>query len=147
MKIIIVIVSKCTSHVFTQFECTDKNFSYCVSGQTVRDAYYLVLNRQNEFKARHPNIIVNVGAIDILLLRNLIDIQTEYARLVKAIITIGCFPILTTIPNIIVSPNNPNKKIIRQMVLLLNRFIDDLIDDGHHFVDLYSCLNTADYHQ
>lgn len=113
----------------------------------MRQAYHLILDRQNEFKVRHPNIIVNVGAIDILLRRNLIDIQADYARLIKAIITIGCFPILTTIPNIVVSENNPNKKIIRQMVLLFNRFIDDLIDDGHHFVDLYSCLNSSDYHQ
>lgn len=113
----------------------------------MRAAYYLILDRQNEFKARHPKIVVNVGAIDILLLRNLTDIQAEYARLVQAITTIGCVPILTSIPNIVVSPNNPNKKIIRQMVLLLNRFIDDLVANGHHFLDLYPHLDSSDYHQ
>lgn len=112
----------------------------------VRQAFHLILDRQNEFRARHSKIIVNVGAIDILLLRNLIDIQAEYARLIQAITAIGCVPILTTIPNIVVSPNNPSKKIIRQMVLLFNRFIDDLVANGHHFVDLYSPLNSSDYH-
>lgn len=88
-----------------------------------------------------------MGAIDILLERNLIDIQTDYARLVKAIVTIGCYPILTTIPNILVSPSNPNGKIIRQMVLLFNRFVTDLYEDGYDLIDLYSCLKNSDYYQ
>lgn len=113
----------------------------------MRQAYHLILDKAREFKARHSNIVVNVGAIDILRLGNLVHIQAEYAALVKAIIAIGCFPILTTIPNIIVSPNNPNMKVIRQMVMLLNRFIEDLLGDEHHVVDLYSCLNSSDYHQ
>lgn len=86
----------------------------------------MILDKQNEFIANSPNIVVNVGAIDILLDRNLIDIQTEYARLVKAIVTIGCRPILTTVPELIVTEKNPNKKIIRQMLLLFNRFVSTL---------------------
>lgn len=106
----------------------------------------MVLDKQNDFVANYPNIIVNVGAIDILLERNLIDIQTEYARLVKAIVTIGCQPILTTIPDILVSPNNLNKKITRQMVLLFNRFVADLCENGYHLIDLYAYLKSTDYH-
>lgn len=106
----------------------------------------MILDKQNEFKTMNPNIVVNIGAIDILLLRNLIDIQAEYARLAKAIVTIGCFPILTTIPEIIVSPNNPNKKIIKQMVLLFNRFMGDLQENGYQVIDLYSRMNSSDYH-
>lgn len=125
----------------------DKAFSYCLSGQTIRDAYYLILDHQNEFIAKHPNIVVNVGAIDILQDRNLIDIQTDYARLVRAIITIGCRPILTTIPNLQLSPNNTSKKVILQMVLLFNRFVVDMSEDGHTVIDFHSYLLDEDYHQ
>lgn len=134
-------------HSILRMNFADKSFSYCFSGQTIRQAYHKVLDKQNDFVVNYPNIIVNVGAIDILLERNLIDIQTEYARLVKAIGTIQCKPILTTIPDILVSPNNPNKKIIRQMVLLFNRFVGDLHDDGYPLIDLYSLLDNTDYHQ
>lgn len=125
----------------------DKCFSYCFSGQTIRQAYYVILDKQRDFFTKHRNVIVNVGAIDILLDRNLIDIQAEFARLIKAITTIGCHPILTTIPNLLVSANNPNAKIIRQTVLLFNRFVHDLHDDGYPLIDFYSCLQPADYHQ
>ena len=107
----------------------------------------MILDKQNKFKACYPNIVVNVGAIDILLVRDISDIKTEYIRLVKAIVTIGCFPILTTIPELLVSPNNPNKKIIKQMVLLFNRFVADLCDDKYGSIDLYACLNDSDYHK
>lgn len=130
---------------FIQFKSADKAFSYCYAGQTIRQAYHMILDKRNEFKARYPRIVVNVGAIDILLLKNLIDIQFEYARLVKGIVSIGCVPILTTIPDLRVSPNNPNQKIIRQMVLLFNRFLEDLYVDGYHLIDLYSCLDGSDY--
>lgn len=106
----------------------------------------MILDKQSEFKARYPNIVVNVGAIDILLNRNLIDIQADYARLVKAIVTIGCLPILTTIPDLQVSKSNPNKKVIKQMVLLFNRFMEDLYLDGYHLIDLYTRLDSSDFH-
>lgn len=134
------------SFVSIKFAFADKRFSCCFPGQTIRQAYHMILDKQNEFVTKCPHIVVNVGAIDILLDRNLIDIQTDYARLVKAILTIGCRPILTTIPDLLISPNNPNKKIVRQTLLLFNRFVVDLHDDGHPLIDFHSYLLDSDYH-
>lgn len=119
---------------------TDKRFGYCISGQSVRHAYNLILDEQNHFTSKYRYIIINVGAIDILQGEELVNIQVSYARLVKAIDMIGCQPIITTIPDLRVSPNNPNKKIIRQTLLLLNRFLVETYGDGYPVIDLYSAL-------
>lgn len=110
----------------------------------MREAYYIILDKQSQFRANYPNIVVNVGAIDILQERNLTDIQAEYARLVKAITTIGCNAILTTIPTLQIS-HHPNEKVLRQMVLLFNRFVADLSDNGYQMI-YFPSLKECDYH-
>lgn len=121
----------------------DKRFGYCISGQTAREAYHLILDKQHQFTTKYRYIIVNVGAIDILLEKDIIDIFAEYARLIKAISMIGLQPIITTIPNIIVNSNYPNKKIIYQMLLLFNQFLLNTYSDGYLLLDLYSHLTEC----
>lgn len=104
----------------------------------------MVLDKTSHFESKYRYVLVNVGAIDILLETDIIDIQVAYARLVKAIDCVGCRPIITTLPDILVSPNNPNKKIIRQMLLLLNRFLVETFGDSFPVIDLYSSLPKLD---
>lgn len=106
----------------------------------MREAYHLILDKQSYFAQKYQYLIINVGAIDILLGEELTDIQASYARLVKAIDMIGCQPIITTIPDLHVSGNNPNGKIIRQTLLLLNRFLTITYGDRYPIIDLYSSL-------
>lgn len=119
------------------FQIADKNLEYCISGQTVREAYHLVLDKQNELTRKYRYLIVNVGAIDILLERDFVDIIAEYARLIRAIITIGLVPIITTIPNIAINRNNKNVKTIYQTLLLFNQFLVNTYKDGNLLVDLH----------
>lgn len=119
----------------------DKKIGNCISGQTVRDAYHLICDKQEELTAKYTYLIVNVGAIDILLERDLIDIEAEYARLIKMIYVIGLQPIITTIPKILINSNNPNEKIIHQTLLLFNNFLMNTYGHGYHFVDLYASLS------
>lgn len=123
-----------------QFLFTDTDFGFCIMGQKTRNAYELVLDKQCHFANNYKYVIINVGAIDILLERDIIDIEAEYARLVKAIDMIGCKPVITTIPELRISENNPNKKTIQQTVLLFNRFLMDSFGDGYPVIDLYSSL-------
>lgn len=81
---------------------------------------------------------MNVGAIDILLQRDLIDICAQFARLINAIVTIGLKPIITTIPFLCTNVNDPNNKIIYQILLLFNRFVLSTYGDGYPVIDLYS---------
>lgn len=136
---------ECSSIHFYYFQhFTDSKFGYCISGQTLRDALHLVLDKTSHFKSKYRYVLVNVGAIDILLEEELIDIEVMYARLVKAIDFVGCKPIITTLPDILVSPNNPNQKIIRQMLLLFNRFLVETFGDSFPVIDLYSSLPKFD---
>ncbi|XP_055326669.1 maternal effect protein oskar-like [Sitodiplosis mosellana] len=124
----------------------DKRFEYCISGQTVREAYHLVLDKQNRLTSQCRYLIVNVGAIDVLLQRNFIDIISEYARLIRAILTIGLTPIITTIPNLWINSNNPNYKTIYQTLLLFNQFLLSQYGDGYKLLDLHSCFSDHRKH-
>lgn len=108
----------------------------------------MILDKQCDLKSKYQYLIINVGAIDILLERDLIDIEAEYARLIKAVVTIGLRPIITTIPKLYTNHNNPNAKIIYQILLLFNNFLMSTFSDAYPVIDLYSSLkikgNNAD---
>ncbi|XP_031626307.1 uncharacterized protein LOC116342729 [Contarinia nasturtii] len=130
-------------HGFDFVDNNEKKLSYCFSGQTVGEAYSLVLDKQYNFRAKYQYIIVNVGAIDILLERNIITIMAEYARLIKAITTIGLDVIITTVPNIRINTGKPNYKVIYQTLLLFNQFLMDTYSQGYLFIDLHLQLTKA----
>lgn len=88
------------------------------------------------FKSRYKYVLINLGAVDILLGRDLIDIKAEFARLIKAIEMIGLKPIITTLPPIRVSENNPNVKQTYQMLLLFNDFLMSHYHERHILIDL-----------
>lgn len=90
-------------------------------------------------------MLVNVGAIDILLEHNIIDIIAQYARLIVSLSALGVQPIITTVPNIRINSGNPNKKIIYQTLLLFNQFLMDTYAFGNQylFIDLHARLTKA----
>lgn len=96
----------------------------------------MVLDKQQVFRERYKYVLINLGAIDILLGRDITDIQAEYARLIKAIELIGLKPIITTLPPIRVSPQNPNAKQVYQMLLLFNSFLLNIYNDRYMIVDI-----------
>lgn len=79
---------------------------------------------------------MNLGAIDILLGRDIIDIQADFARLVRAIQVIGLKPIITTLPPIRLPKNHPNAKEIYQALLIFNNFLLTMYGANHLVVDL-----------
>lgn len=123
------------------FSHTDEKFSQCISGQTIREARHLLLyGNQYIFATKHRYVIVNVGAIDILTERQLMDIETDYARLIHTITTIGLEPIITTIPKICINKNNKNYKCMYQTLLLFNQFLMNKYRKGYLFIDLFGRL-------
>lgn len=105
-------------------------------GQKIRDAYSTIFDKQNVFKKCFKYILLNLGAIDILLGRNIIDIQADFARLIKAIQIIGLKPIITTLPPIRLADNHPNSKEIYQTLLIFNNFLSTMYGQNHLVVDL-----------
>lgn len=68
---------------------------YCVSGQTI--------DRANEtIKRMHPNqlILLNIGAVDIMNGRELIELVISMMRLLKTCRSNGITPVLATLPAI-----------------------------------------------
>lgn len=98
------------------------------------------MDKQDQLCSEYDYLIVNIGAIDILLERELIEIEAEFANLIQIIFKVGLQPIVTTIPHVIVK-NHPDEKIIRQTLMLFNKFLMNTYGNGtYHFIDLYASL-------
>lgn len=116
---------------------------FCESGQTIEKVYRNIVDSHYLFTANPTkHMLINLGAMDILLNRNLIDIQAEYTRLIDALCKIGIVPIITTLPPIKVSPENENRKQIKQMVLLFNSFLVDRFTGCYQFIDLWKSFHS-----
>lgn len=125
---------------------------FCESGQTIEKVFRNILDSHYLFTTNHTkHMLINLGAMDILLNRNLTDIQAEYTRLIDAICKIGIVPIITTLPPIKVSPKNANRKQVKQMVLLFNIFLVERFSGCYLLIDLwksfYSHSNLTDLYQ
>lgn len=79
---------------------------------------------------------MNLGAIDILLGRDIIDIEADFARLMNAIKFIGLKPIITTLPPIRLAADHPNLKEIYQTLLIFNNFLITMYGPNHMLVNL-----------
>ncbi|XP_059217719.1 maternal effect protein oskar-like [Stomoxys calcitrans] len=65
----------------------------CVSGQTIKAA----LQRINALNDTGRSIIVNIGSVNIMKRRQMLQFQYEYRKLIKAMLKKGFKPILTTL--------------------------------------------------
>lgn len=114
-----------------------RQIGLCVSGQTLRAAASKLL--YSPIQPVKKNLIINLGSIDILLGRNIIDIQGDFVHLIDVCERKGLEPILCTLPPLLSANFKPFDRAIIQTLLLFNRFITE--DYGkYHTVDIWSCF-------
>lgn len=121
----------------------DKRAVFCESGQTIGKVFKKIVDSHYLFTTNSKIVIVNLGALDILLNRNLTDIQAEYMRLINAMKKIGLIPIITTVPMVKLKRQHPNKKLIKQTVLLFNAFLHETYSAGY-FIDLWHSFHQRE---
>lgn len=116
----------------------DKRTMFCESGQTIRKVHQKINDRQYLFTSSSKYVIVNLGALDILIGRNITDIKADYARLIVTMRQIGLIPIITTLPPIKLDQRQLNCKEVQQSLLLFNSFLEETFNHrGFHFIDLW----------
>lgn len=113
---------------------------HCVSGQTIGMALDELRNHPETFTA--STYLVNLGAMDILIGRDIYEIKKDYKALIDKLLGLNKLPICTTLPPIFISPEEhsiwPH---VYQKLLLFNRFVEDLMNClPIPFIDFWSFL-------
>lgn len=127
----------------TTTACTNE-FGHCASGQTIEMALHKLENHPETFTA--GAYLVNLGAMDILMGRDIYDIQNDYKNLLKRLLELKKLPICTTLPPILITEEQ--RAIWRQIyqkLMLFNRFVEDFLCDTEFvFIDFWNLLTNAD---
>lgn len=115
---------------------------HCVSGQTIGMALNELINHPESFRA--PTYLLNLGAMDILIGRDIYDIQHDYKLLIEKLLELEKIPICTTLPPIFVTHEDHGIwRSIYQKLLLFNRFVEDLLMGVPlTMIDFWSCLTN-----
>lgn len=100
-----------------------KQAGLCVSGQTIRDA----IDRMKRSHYSDPNIILNIGSVDILHGHELLDILSDFRELIDTFEQQGIVPIITTLAPLANFSHHPDIK------SKLNRF-NNFIRSNYRFV-------------
>lgn len=103
----------------------------CISGQTIHDVY----NRVMKMDHINPNIILNIGSVDILHGHNLFNIVSDFRMLMWAFQSRGIKPILTTLPPI---GNMAHTHDYRFTVIKFNEFL--MSQNIFPVIDLFQCM-------
>lgn len=83
-------------------------------------------NHPESFRAQ--TYLVNLGAMDILIGRDIYDIEQDYKLLIEKLLELDKIPICTTLPPIFVTQEDHDIwRSIYQKLLLFNRFVEDLL--------------------
>lgn len=100
--------------------------------------------RQHPETFTASSYLVNVGAMDILIGRDIFDVQNDYKLLIDRLITLNKVPIVTTLPPIFLT--NEERGIWRQIyqkLQLFNRFVEDHLQSMHTpFLDFWDFLTN-----
>ncbi|CAD7093050.1 unnamed protein product [Hermetia illucens] len=88
----------------------------CVSGQTIASA----AERVRTFRNLSKYIIVNIGSVDILHGRDLMDMKHDFLELMKAFRLRNIFPIVTTLAPL---ANNYHRPCLKQNLEHFNEFL------------------------
>lgn len=115
---------------------------HCISGQTIAKALDEIEKHPETFRA--STYLVNLGAMDILIGRDIYDIEADYKRLIVKLLELKKLPICTTLPPIFITHEEhgiwPQ---VYQKLLLFNRFVEDLMNGTHiPFIDFWSFLTS-----
>ncbi|KAH8417332.1 hypothetical protein KR222_008880 [Zaprionus bogoriensis] len=105
----------------------------CISGQTINAAR---LRLQHVDLAEMTQIIVNIGSVDIMRGRPLVQIEHDFRQLIKEMHNRRFVPVLTTLAPL---ANYRHDKETCDKVLRFNKFIRS---EGRHLtvIDIHSCL-------
>lgn len=106
------------------------------SGLSIRGAINL-LRSIAFFKT--PSIVINVGSIDIMLGRNLVDMRSDYNELVDLCEKRNIQPIITTLAPL---ANNCHPRDMRNKLLMFNSYLRDKFYSRYRVINLWSQLVT-----
>ncbi|SPP84428.1 maternal effect protein oskar [Drosophila guanche] len=106
----------------------------CVSGQTISAARSR-LHRVQMFKDTH--VIVNIGSVDIMRGKPIVQIQHDFRQLIKDMHKRGLTPILTTLAPL---ANYCHDKVVCDKVAKFNLFIWKECASYLKVIDIHSCL-------
>lgn len=108
----------------------------CISGQTIADATRRVLSVPNLSR----KVIVNLGSVDILHGRDLIEIQHDFLVLIKTLEARGVTPVVTTLAPL---ANYGHRTGTKHILQCFNEFI---MSRGWKVIDLWSCMVNKNGH-
>lgn len=117
--------------------------AHCVSGQTIGMALEEINNHPESFTA--PAYLVNLGAMDILMGRDIYSIQTDYKLLIDRLRGMNKLPICTTVSPVGISQEESRIwSQLYQKLLLFNRFVEDLVSQlSLPFIDFWHPFSNA----
>ena len=84
-------------------------------------------------------VIINVGSVDILHGKYLLDMRSDYEQLMRACLSLQLIPVITTLAPL---PNANHQADVREKLLAFNRFLIDRYSSQHLVIDLYSSMIT-----
>lgn len=88
-----------------------------------------------------PSIVINVGSIDIMQGRDLIDMQTDYKELVNVCIKRNVQPIITTLAPL-ANTSHYYSRDMRDKLILFNNFLINCYYLHYQVINLWSQLVT-----
>lgn len=108
-----------------------KQIGKCVSGQSISRAIKNISRTINEI--HHDRVIINLGSVDLLQGRELIDMMKDMHELCDMLCRKGIFPILTTIAPL---ANQMHNTILENKRKSFNTYIMAYFD----YVDIERCF-------
>lgn len=100
-------------------------------------------NHPDEFRA--STYLVNLGAMDILIGRDIYEIKADYKKLLDKLLELKKLPICTTLPPIFITAEEHSIwPQAYQKLLLFNRFVEDLMNGTQlPFINLWSFMTSG----
>lgn len=118
----------------------DYGFGHCKLNQTIREAHSIVSSHQNQEMFCRANILINLGAIDIMLGRSIDELKRDFKLLINAMIAKKLRPIITTIPYIGAKRDNKLNHQIYDTTIKFNEFLLETYCDSFLVIDLYGAF-------
>lgn len=113
---------------------------HCVSGQSIRKAIVNISRTINEIRC--DRAIINLGSIDLLQGRELVDMMRDLVQLNKILYERNIHPIFTTIPALANQMHNPR---IQKNRIHFNNFIMNKFDHIDIDICFLSNLNQVSF--
>lgn len=110
----------------------------CKSGLSIRGAISML---QSIAYIKTPSIIINVGSIDIMHGRDLVEMRLDYKELVDLCVKRNIRPIITTLAPL-ANTSHYHLRDMREKLILFNNHLLDHYYHKHHVINLWSRMTT-----